>query len=120
MAMLSPVVELSPWRTARLQVAKFPKPAIGTFSPRASASAMVANTSATTRSGSAPGTEVHAATLDVSSLLLMTPQLPQDRTTALMRLRARVQCRRTPRNGGALCAAGARTGVVSATESDKG
>ena len=47
MAMLSPVAGLRPWRAGRLRVAKVPKPAIETFSPRAGASAMVANTAAT-------------------------------------------------------------------------
>ena len=66
MAMLSPVAGLRPWRAGRLRVAKVPKPAIENFSPRASASAMVANTAATALSAVALVTEVRVATLDAS------------------------------------------------------
>ena len=71
MAMLSPMAGLRPWRAARLRVAKVPKPAIETGSPRASASAMVANTAAATLSAVALVTEVRVAALDANSLLFM-------------------------------------------------
>ena len=55
MATGSPVRGLRPVRAARLRVANFPKPAIVTGSPRASASAMAENTTPTRRSASARG-----------------------------------------------------------------
>ena len=75
MAMLSPVAGFRPWRADRLRVAKLPKPAMVTFSPRASASPMAAKTALTTLSALALGTEVSAATWDASSALFMVPPL---------------------------------------------
>ena len=100
MSMLSPVAGLRPWRAGRLRVAKVPKPAMETLSPRASASAIVANTAATALSAVALVTEARVATLDASSVLFMAiPPSRCDGTSGGIRLRIRVPRRRKARNG---------------------
>ena len=85
MAMLCPVAGLRPWRAGRLRLAKVPKPAMETYSPRASASAMVANTAATALSAVALVTEVRVATLDASSVLFMVSPLAARSYTGAVR-----------------------------------
>ena len=76
---------VAPWRADRLRVAKVPKPAIETFSPRAGASAMVANTAATALSAVALVMEVRVATLDASSVLFMVSPLAARSYTGAVR-----------------------------------